>query len=152
MPPKRKRGQQDEGMKAGELLDRKAFPGNISSAWGWVGSEVLDVQDITQEHILTAYGFSSRSNLPFCPNKYNKALSDIQKRYPSPIDSNANDVIVISDDEHESPVCSKKACKRNPNCLNYLSLGFWEDDSAFNSFFWGSTRLCPQRKGKGGLF
>ena len=37
-----------------------------------------------------------------------------------------DDIIVISDDDE--PVCSKKLCKCNPYCLNYLGQDMWEDE------------------------
>lgn len=56
----------------------------------------------------------------------------VDKKRPSPRhERTANgelddDVIVISDDE--PPACSKKLCKGNPNCLNYLGQERWEDE------------------------
>lgn len=47
------------------------------------------------------------------------------------------DIIVISDDD--APSCSKKDCKTNPNCLNYLGQESWEDEGTFH----GREQLDP---------
>ncbi|KAJ8496755.1 hypothetical protein ONZ45_g12333 [Pleurotus djamor] len=46
-----------------------------------------------------------------------------------------DDVIVISDDDLE-PECTKKTCKNNPNCLNYLGQDIWESEegAAWNEY------------------
>lgn len=125
---KRRTDQTPKGLAAGEQLKRSTLGGNDSSPWGWVGTEVFDPSQITQEHRMRTCGLSRRNRLPFCPNKY--ALVD-KKRTPPRRGAAANgelddDVIVISDDE--LPPCSKKLCKNNPNCLNYLGQERWEDE------------------------
>ena len=40
-----------------------------------------------------------------------------------------DDVIVISDDD--APPCTKKLCRANPNCLNYLGQEKWEEEGPF---------------------
>lgn len=84
-------------------------------------------------------GLSSRNKQPFCSNKY----ASIEKKRKSPREDSDipmsptvsnyeldNDVIVISDDE--PPPCSKKLCKNNPNCLNYLGQDKWEDEGEWS--------------------
>lgn len=117
-----------KGLAAGEQLKRSLLIGNDSSAWGWVGTEVLDRSEITQEHRMITCGLSKRSRHPFCPNKY----APVYKQRASPRNDIAkdgeldDDVIVISDDE--LPPCSKKLCRNNPNCLNYLGQEKWEGE------------------------
>jgi ubiquitin carboxyl-terminal hydrolase 48 len=130
---KRRASPTTTGLAAGEQLKRSTLPGNESSVWGWVGTEVLDASHITKEHRMITCGLSKRSRHPFCPNKY---ASFRRKRSP-PQESAAtgeldDDVIVISDDEQ--PQCSKKSCKNNPNCLNYLGQEKWEDEGKPLSF------------------
>lgn len=132
MPPKRKRrgspSPKDSGLPPGQVLKRSALPGNSTLPWGWVASEVFDQSQITPEHLSRACGLSEKSAHSLCRNKY--ALRD--KKHDSPpsnLPANGeleNDVIDISDDEE--PPCSKKICKNNPNCLNYLGQALWEDD------------------------
>ncbi|KAI0362032.1 cysteine proteinase [Trametes cingulata] len=134
MPPKRtRRGSPGpSGLSAGERLKRTKLTGNAAySAWGWVGTEVADTSGITQEHRLATCGLSKSSTHPLCPNQY------VEKEKTPPrgkVGGNdgqtgpqepAEDVIVISDDE--GPMCSSKACKHNPYCLNYLGQDKWED-------------------------
>lgn len=112
MPPKRKRHvSPNEKSKRSLPSDGKLSP------WGWVGTEVNDVSAITTEHVLATCGFSNRNPYPFCPSRFGQN---------TPTDKLENDVIVITDDEISQ--CSKKACKQNPNCLNYLGQEKWEDD------------------------
>lgn len=133
MPPKRKRrgSPSSRGLIAGEVLKRSTLPGNSTLPWGWVGTEVVDVSQITREHLLMACGLSARNTHPLCRNNY--ALEAEERDSPQaptpklPVNGEPNDdVIVISDDEE--PICSKKACKNNPNCLNYLGQDLWEDE------------------------
>ena len=129
MASKRKRhpSPTPKGLAAGEQLKRNTLTGNDSSAWGWVGTEVLDASQISKEHCMITCGLSKRSRHPFCPNKY----ASVEKKRASPRQERTangeldDDVIVISDDE--PPSCSKKLCKNNPNCLNYLGQEKWED-------------------------
>lgn len=121
-----------KGLAPGEKLKRSALPGNTSSPWAWVGTEVSRPSDITSEHLLLACNLSERNNLPFCPNKYALVLETIAKpteatQVPEADRELEDDVIVISDDEQ--PSCNPKACKANPNCLNYLGQDGWEDES-----------------------
>ncbi|KAF8077825.1 hypothetical protein FPV67DRAFT_1557276 [Lyophyllum atratum] len=142
MPPKRKRRASltNKGLAPGEQLKRSALPGNNSSSWGWVGTEVIRASDITPEHHLVSCGLSKRNNHPFCLNKYspisqNFAKPQLDKTHEvQPTDGELDDdVIIISDDE--VPPCGLKTCKSNPNCLNYLGQEDWEDeDDAMAAF------------------
>ena len=125
---KRRTSPASNGLSAGEQLKRSTLAGNDSPTWGWVGTEVLDSSQITTEHRMMSCGFSSRNKIPFCPNKY----ASVEKQIKSPreaLDSSTSapdDIIVISDDE--PPLCNKKLCRNNPNCLNYLGQDKWEDE------------------------
>ncbi|KAH9483698.1 Ubiquitin carboxyl-terminal hydrolase 48 [Psilocybe cubensis] len=136
MAPKRKRNASSpqKGLPPGEKLKRDAIPGaSSSSPWGWVGSQVVEPEQITLDHRLSACNLSRRNNNAFCRNKYSQQ-DDILPEPPSSSSiTNTNgelveDIIVISDDDTLS--CSKKDCKTNPNCLNYLGQESWEDEDA----------------------
>lgn len=132
MPVKRKRrvSLTSKGLAPGEQLKRSTLPDNNSSPWGWVGSEVVNPGDITNEHRLVTCGLSNRNKFPFCHNKYSpNTQTESQESAPrqSAVDGELeDDVIIISDDE--GPECTRKACKSNPNCLNYLGQDDWEDE------------------------
>lgn len=155
MPFKRKRrvSPASKGLAPGEQLKRNTLPDASSSLyWGWVGTQVKDPEHITTEHILATCGFSDNSGYPFCANSY--CASDDESlaaengdglpnaNAPSQQENNLknipvngeldDDVIVISDDE--APLCSKKGCKVNPNCLNYMGQEKWEDEGMTVSF------------------
>ncbi|KAF5380840.1 hypothetical protein D9615_004069 [Tricholomella constricta] len=142
MPPKRKRrvSLTSEGLAPGEQLKRSTLPGNNSSSWGWVGTEVSRASDITPEHLLVSCGLSERNNHPFCFNKYSSNSQNVSKlkaeetrKVPLADGELDDDVIIISDDE--GPPCGLKICKFNPNCLNYLGQENWEDeDEAVDAF------------------
>jgi ubiquitin carboxyl-terminal hydrolase 48 len=130
MPPlRRKRSPaRNKGLQPGESLKRYLVPANRSqsSLWAWVGSEVSKEADITTEHCLMACGLSSRNHFPMCVSKCHasdhRQTSAVQREHKPSQD----DVIIISDDEGNS--CTKKNCKDNPNCLNYLGQDKWEDE------------------------
>jgi hypothetical protein len=132
MPPKRGRRfpLPPKGLAPGEKLKRNKLPGNVTSEWGWVDTEASIPSDITDEHRLATCGLHRRNKRTFCSNKY--ALPSSCRESPTDGTQAAlsegellEDVIVISDDEG-SP-CSKKLCKTNPYCLNYLRQDQWED-------------------------
>ncbi|KAI0670438.1 cysteine proteinase [Trametes maxima] len=134
MPPKRNRRTSPghTGLSAGERLKRAKLTGNAAySAWGWVGTEVTDISNITPEHRLATCGFSPGSTHTLCSNKYvkqiatsptNQVKDDAGSSGPEDL---TNDVIVISEDEE--PACSGKICKNNPFCLNHLGQDKWEN-------------------------
>jgi hypothetical protein len=135
MRQKRKRGASltSKGLAPGEQLKRSTLPGNNSSPWGWVGTEVVNPSEISSEHLLVACGLSERNRHPCCPNKHslvshNLAIEASQTHYKEPpVDGELDeDVIVISDDEPSQ--CARKSCKTNLNCLNYLGQEDWEDE------------------------
>lgn len=130
---KRRTSPAPKGLSAGEQLKRSTLAG--TPTWGWVGIEVLDSSQITTEHRMMSCGLSSRNKNPFCSNKYasvEKRSKSLCEGLDAPMSSTVpnsepdDDVIVISDDE--PPPCSKKLCRNNPNCLNYLGQDEWEDE------------------------
>lgn len=149
MPPKRMRraSPAPAGLSAGERLKRTKLAGSHSySAWGWVGTEVTDALDITQEHLLATCGFSKNSPHPLCANKYAvcpKVEAPRRKsqkaREPKAEGELEDDVIVISDDD--APSCSNKGCKSNPYCLNYLGQEKWENEGEGDA-----VNACAMRK------
>ncbi|OBZ75519.1 Ubiquitin carboxyl-terminal hydrolase 48 [Grifola frondosa] len=139
MPPKRIRriSPAPAGLAAGERLKRAKLTGSASySAWGWIGTEVTDASDITQEHRLATCGFSRNNSRPLCINKYASKSAPVEQKHANEEASKGeleDDVIVISDDD--TPSCSSKGCKSNPYCLNYLSQEKWEDpDKAYEAY------------------
>ncbi|KAG6376492.1 hypothetical protein JVT61DRAFT_2485 [Boletus reticuloceps] len=141
MPPKRKRrpSPPSKGLAAGEQLKRAKLASGESSAWGWVDTEVSDASQIALEHRLMTCGLSRRNVNPFCGNRH--ASKPVKS---SPLSADGiqttvangeleSDVIVVSDDE--PPPCNKKACKNNPNCLNYLGQQQWEDEATARRLF-----------------
>ena len=112
MPPKRRRQP-----SPAEKTKRSAPSDSKTSPWGWVGTEVKDVSALTTEHILATCGFSSRNSHSLCLNRFNNGPAN---------DKLDNDIIVITDEETSQ--CSRKVCKNNPNCLNYLGQEKWEDN------------------------
>ncbi|KAJ3775406.1 cysteine proteinase [Lentinula raphanica] len=119
-----------KGLGAGQILRR-----DVLNAWGWVGSEVTDSSSITRDHLLATCGFSRRNNYPFCRNKHRSKSRSPQNSEPSTTTQTSNDVladdvIVISDGEDEGHSCSKKSCKSNPNCLNYIGSEKWQSNES----------------------
>ena len=99
---------------------------------------MTDLADITLEHRMLACSLSQRNDVPYCCNKFateDEAHTDTPKELKLPsLSANReldDDIIVISDDEQ--PSCSKKRCKTNPNCLNYLGQEKWEDEGELTS-------------------
>ncbi|KAL0946674.1 hypothetical protein HGRIS_012863 [Hohenbuehelia grisea] len=133
---KRRASPSSKGLAAGEQLKRSTLAGHAPLTWSWVGTEVQDIAQITQEHLLLTCGLSKRNKHTFCGNKYSPTRAGeipipkpLKDRLDEPEEGElASDVIVISDDE--SPSCSKRSCKNNPNCLNYLGQEQWEDEGA----------------------
>ncbi|KAK0210866.1 hypothetical protein DFS33DRAFT_1252154 [Desarmillaria ectypa] len=131
MPPKRKlRASSPNGLAPGQLLKRNMLPGNMTTPWAWVGSEVATSSEITQEHLLATCGLSRRNDCSFCRNRY--APGYRRPSLPAPDDAE-DGVIIISDDEQFT--CSKQSCKYNPNCLNYLGQELWEDEDRAREAF-----------------
>ena len=93
---------------------------------------MTDLADITLEHRMLACNLSQRNYLPYCRNKFSATEDDApanssrESSRPNVNGELDDDIIVISDDEQ--PSCSKKLCKTNPNCLNYLGQEKWEDE------------------------
>ncbi|TFY82365.1 hypothetical protein EWM64_g1642 [Hericium alpestre] len=139
---KRRNVQQTEGLSAGEKLKRHTLTTEDSPRWGWVGTEVTDASDISSEHRLRTCGFSGRSAFSFCPNRYAERSPKEEKPAETEVTAEgelADDVIVISDDE--APSCSKRSCRKNPNCLNYLGQDAWEDEDAATKAYMAAAKL-----------
>ncbi|KAJ6497048.1 hypothetical protein C8R47DRAFT_1184375 [Mycena vitilis] len=139
MPPKRKRDASpltSNGLAAGEPLKRTAHA-VASSSWGWVCSEVTNTAAITQEHLSAACGLSKRNTHPFCRNKYAKRPAKNGPKKPSTLINGEieEDIIVISSDDEEDMNCTKRLCKNNPNCLNYLGQKKWEHEEDAREMF-----------------
>lgn len=139
MPPKRKRtaAAAVNGIVPGEKL-RRHPPHNGSgiARWDWVGSEVTQAEDITLDHRMASCNLSPRNGIILCHNKFgsegdvDKAATFVREQGSSRANGELeDDIIVISDDDE--PVCSKKACKCSPYCLNYLGQDMWEDEGLF---------------------
>lgn len=131
MSLKRKRQERNAGLAPGEKLKLQTAPQVSSNApWGWVATEVSEVDEITLQHRLSTCNLSSRNKKPRCRNIYSSATIKIAPRTAaSSKDAHGepeDDVIVISDAEDET--CSKTLCKLNPFCLNYLGQDKWEDE------------------------
>ncbi|KAG7092641.1 hypothetical protein E1B28_008981 [Marasmius oreades] len=139
---KRRASPLSKGLAVGEVLKRDHLAGNATSPWGWVGIEVDDPSQIMQDHLLTVYGLSSRNRHSRCPNKYVPG----KKCKSTPKESvargeNEEDVIIISDNEESQ--CSKKDCKGNPFCLNYLGQEKWDDEDKARNMWRASANLGP---------
>lgn len=72
-------------------------------------------------------GMSARNVYPFCANKY--AASQIPNTAVKEEIALDEEIIIVSDDGIK---CSKKGCKGNPNCLNYLGQDKWEDEGMYS--------------------
>jgi len=89
------------------------------------------MDDITLEHRMTASNLSMRNGNPLCQNKFSVSRQESPVFDASPNATHVNgelseDIIVVSD--ADEPLCTKKACKRNPYCLNYLGQDMWDDE------------------------
>jgi ubiquitin carboxyl-terminal hydrolase 48 len=126
----RRRRPPAKGLLPGERLRRDKLAGaELYSQWGWV-SRISDPSLITSDHLFSACGFNDKSGKPLCRNKYSD--SDARKpeegRVDAAQDTGSNtvaggddaEVIIVTSDDEELPLCNKKRCKENPQCLNYL--------------------------------
>ncbi|PFH54210.1 hypothetical protein AMATHDRAFT_135316 [Amanita thiersii Skay4041] len=142
MPPKRRHHASspsnvdisDEKVKRNNTADSQTSP------WSWAGTEVQDLSLLTTEHLLLTCGFSARSPFSFCPNHFSSP--------PVSDDSIGGDIIIITDDD--TALCSKKICKNNPNCLNYLGQEKWENDAKVEVLFTKNAKLGdnPMQQGR----
>ncbi|KIK57675.1 hypothetical protein GYMLUDRAFT_75287 [Collybiopsis luxurians FD-317 M1] len=126
-------------LTAGQVLRRDEL-----NSWGWAGTEVTDSSSITREHLLATCGFSRRNNHSFCHNNYTsetRIQTSKQASRNNTRKEESDDVIVISDGENETPSCSKKSCKKNPNCLNYLGQDKWQDEGSAEGNFLALAKL-----------
>ena len=124
-------------------MKRDRHAGNNFAAWGWVGSDVSDMANIGREHILATCHFSNQGGFSICENSYRLAptigptnqKNNVEDKEP---EGDPDDVIVISGDE--PPVCHKKACRKNPQCLNHLGQEVWENEGQCFAFPNRTTR------------
>jgi len=125
MPPKRKRISLVQGN--GVCKDKR--PSSANAPWGWVGSEVKCAEDITLEHRKSTCNLSQRNNNALCINKYSRSSNtkSISAPFLSTVNGELRDDIIVISDEDEEPACSKKECRVNPFCLNYLGQDKWEE-------------------------
>ncbi|EPQ58342.1 cysteine proteinase [Gloeophyllum trabeum ATCC 11539] len=142
---RRRKSPANNGLAAGEKLKREVLQGSRSNLWSWVGIEVTNVSDITDEHRLMSCGLSKRNGWPICRNKY--ASGDLPQSKGNLTRDAAHsaadeDIIVISDDE-TGLECSRKACKNNPNCLNYLGQEAWENEEKAKEAYLKAAELGP---------
>ena len=114
--------------------------GFLDTRWEWVGVEVTKSVGMTQDHILATCNLSPRNRNVRCTNKYSsdgvrkKATVVSKSLYGLPTTSDLDNIIIISDsdDDESAESCSKKICKRNPYCLNYLGQEMWENEGKFH--------------------
>lgn len=148
MPVKRPRRASPsvQGLSAGERLKRVKLASHDHLAWAWVGTDVRDPAEITQEHCSATCGFSDTISSLFCVNRFREPpeLQPKEEVADSPVAEGEleDDIIVVTDDDSPA-VCSPKVCKSNPNCLNYLSQEKWENEGAVVTFF-RSTVTVPE--------
>ena len=127
MAAKRRRTQ-NKGLPPGEKL--KIDPS--AEKWGWVYSQVTSPDMIRDVHLRATCRFNKQA--PLCRNKFSEPAENStkskgkEKEVEDLVSEDPDGVIVISDDEDEKHTCSKKTCKWNPNCLNYLGQEAWEDE------------------------
>jgi hypothetical protein len=141
MAPKRKRQNPSasKGLQAGERLKRSVKGVDDWNAWGWVGSEVTDTADITQEHILTTCGLSLRRSLRACPNKYARTAQTTVNMQGNDEGETAGGILLdepvvnISDDEDSECILKGRPCRNNPFCLNHLGQDKWEKEGQMDS-------------------
>lgn len=132
MVSKRKRTVQNgletrSGLAAGQILKRNTLAGDITSPWGWAGTEVRSAAGITPEHRLATCRLSKRNKRTLCPNKYAPKDAAAPKAEASVSSSLGDEDMIDVDAIDDSTNCSKRTCKSNPFCLNYLGQDKWED-------------------------
>jgi hypothetical protein len=115
-----------QGLAAGEVLKRNTLAGNMTSPWGWAGTEVLSAAGITAEHKLATCGLASRNKRALCANKYALTPGAETSAFKTESSNMDDDVIEVADED--TVKCSKRTCKSNPFCLNHLGQTFWEDE------------------------
>jgi hypothetical protein len=159
MPPRRPaltRLTRETGLGAGVQLERSSLPSkpvdaangsdNSDSPWGWVLNPVRSSSEIRKEHRLRACGISLHPSSG-CSNTFSQEqeqdfICADRPRKKQKIEKDGDnmeaDVIIVSSDDEPKPnrltkvACSKKGCKTNLQCLNYLGQDLWEDESTFD--------------------
>ena len=137
------------GLHAGERLKRDQLAGaDIFTQWGWI-PKISDPSQIIPEHRLAACGFHDKIGKPICKNKYSmldepehkKRKTDVAPKttLKLPEGEDAGDIIVVSSDDEEPEYCTKKRCKENPQCVNYVGQIKLENGVLFSSLLSSET-------------
>ena len=104
-----------------------------NDCWNWAGKVARTVQEITPDFRLRACGLAAANNSPLCRNQYADHIlidgevekeGSVRGKKRRKLESKAKS----EDDATEVHECSKKACKTNPHCLNWLGQEDWEDE------------------------
>ncbi|KAH7102370.1 cysteine proteinase [Auriculariales sp. MPI-PUGE-AT-0066] len=121
-----------------------AVAARVQEHWGWAGTLAKKVHEITPEFRLQACGLSLSNRKPLCANIYADGPITAQ-------DSDAEDAGVTRAKKRrrlnhgssgpELYECSKKSCKANPNCLNYLGQEQWEDEDVAQRLYFKANKL-----------
>lgn len=108
------------------------IPKKDEHLWDFVGTEALVKSDVTKLHIRTVYNLRLNEARPLCAN--NTFSSSFNK--DADVEGDEDEVKVIPSDKIvETPkgkrkprvkISCKRACKDNPNCLNWLGQERWE--------------------------
>lgn len=94
--------------------------------WNWIGSDVSRSNEITLTHRIRAAGLEQCDGRRACRNIYSRKVAN---GFSAMCISDATeDLITIDSDEEFDSSCTKKLCKDNPFCLNYLGQELWEDE------------------------
>ncbi|EJU05183.1 hypothetical protein DACRYDRAFT_103677 [Dacryopinax primogenitus] len=154
MPPKGKRKGAPKPRPLSPVLARKRkHPDNEEptppSRWSWVKLDGKVAEQITPKHMIWACGFSEESGLPVCPNIWSKDVKEgDEKGKGRAVDTGAYDASVSGKSQKAEVIdltlptlCSKKKCRDNPNCLNYLGQDAWEDEDEARAAFLQVARL-----------
>jgi hypothetical protein len=141
--------------KSGTSTGLLTLTGFDARSWGWVNDSDTLLESpahLTQHHRRSICAFTPGQGKRICPSKYKfSSLSDDGHSSPQKADKDTNtpsktpskkraesDVIMVLDSDDdvkeervervEEETCSKKACKFNPQCLNYLGQIKWIDE------------------------
>ncbi|EJD41060.1 cysteine proteinase [Auricularia subglabra TFB-10046 SS5] len=115
--------------------------------WGWVGTIARDAAEITPDMRLRTCGLARANKWPLCANGFAQPDDgDARGKKRPRLDKSCAAVGDDDDDYNDDQVdyeCSKKACKANPNCLNWLGQDEWEDGGGARTKFMKANKLGP---------
>ncbi|KAH9954829.1 hypothetical protein BJV74DRAFT_891746 [Russula compacta] len=123
---KRRQNQQHEGLASGERIKRHKLTSDLGVTGIPPGDGLGRASKTRQESLRSIFSL---------PKTVDNAEAVVSGEGPE------KDVVIISD--NESPICSKKYCSKNPNCLNYLAQDRWEDAEAALKAYLSATDLGP---------